>query len=375
MTGAADAYDEAGFRDAVDALRDHLQGRFAEVRGRLAGGRPSGSDYVAFLERQRLIWLMADDPARPAWGRVVAEADLARIAAQGRRRVERRERLGAELRRLLPAFVEVGLDVTLLKGPHLVERFPRVARRTFADLDLLVRPADVEAASARLASLGYECLSRPLFSPRLSRRFTHGFDFIKGGLRVDLHWSVASHVSYRPDLEGLWRRRHRLRFADGFEATVLAEEDLLAALLVSLFEDLDRRGARLRSFVDLDGVLSELDGTIDWSGFWRARAEERTQCPCASVLALFLLLLGDGGRFPNAEAHLPAAATVERPGWAEAAALLGQRRSRVFAKRWALRRYECPAWQHAAWWMLSLPFRLAVYRPGTRDGRASAPSA
>ncbi len=284
------------------------------------------------------------------------------------------ERQVAGLGEILAALEAAGVEPILLKGLHLRTRFPRVAGRTFADTDVLVPRARADDAERALRSLGFALESRPLISPALSRRFTHGFDFVRGDQRVDLHWNLASHWSYAIDEAGHWRRSRELALPGGGSARVLADEDVLHELLVSFFEDLDRGGGRLRSALDVDAVLAEVDSTLDWDSFWRARKVDATAGPCASSLAVVLASLGAHERFPGASRSLAATRPDAAVDSRDAAVLLGASKGLRHNKRWAMDRYDCPRWKHGAWWLASLPFRLSVYgtRPGPRIASEAA---
>ena len=155
---------------------------------------------------------------------------------------------------------------------------------------------------------------------------------------------------------------HRLQ--DGTVAAVLSDQDALFFLLLSLFEDLDRGAARLRVFVDLYAVLAGLDAQLDWDAFWTERRADRTAGACRGALALFFAVFQAENLFPRAASGLEA--TIEeirqRP-CAETQAFVDGSQSVVWNKLWALSRYESPVWLNLGWWMISLPFRLAVYHP------------
>jgi hypothetical protein len=97
--------------------------------------------------------------ARPSWRATAAGAWLAGQLAMSRRRAER---LRADLQAVLAAFAGAGVPVMPLKGSALAALYGEAAERPMADLDLLVRSADLERGIAVLGGLGYE----PVFSGR-----------------------------------------------------------------------------------------------------------------------------------------------------------------------------------------------------------------
>lgn len=353
------------FSENVAALAHLLAGEYGAAAQCFADGAPPAADFVRFIERNHLAWYLVNlvdtSGLRPAF----AAHDLERIERATEARRVRQGLLIEELARLGSAFRQHGLDLILLKGPYLAQRFFGDARRRgFLDLDLLVRPVQLDAVEKLLAELGYRRLSTMLVSRQLTTRFTHGFDFARDDLRLDLHWSLGTHASYRIDYDRLWRAGDMFRLGRD-EVRVLSEEDTLFFHLLSLFEDLDRGAARLRSFVDVHAMLVQLDARIDWVAFWEQRRVERTARVCKAVLGLFFALFNADERFPLA-AGTVAAVTEQirsRPR-DETAALVGARERAFRNKLWAMRHYECPFWMSLAWWFLSLPFRLAVYHPG-----------
>jgi hypothetical protein len=344
----------------VAVLARLLAGDRADAAARLAANTPPPEAFVTTIARHHLgPYLLAhlDDPVlRTAFD----AGQLARLTGQMAAQRARQHALLDELERLAVRFVAAQRPFILLKGPYLAERFFGGAdRRHFADLDLLVSPAELKPVQALLEGEGYRRLSTALLSTAACTRFTHGFDFARDGLRLDLHWALAVHASYRLDNEALWRQAQTVAFR-GRPVTVLSDEHLLLGHLLSLFEDLDRAAARLKAFVDLDAMLTGLDAQLDWPHFFVQRRAERTARICRTVLALHVNLFACGGRFPHLAAVL-AGAPLPRP---DACTLLAAPRGALRNKRWAAGVYECSPAVTALWWAASLPFRLAVYHPG-----------
>jgi hypothetical protein len=365
LTSLPDVEARQAFRENVAVLSCLLAGRVEDAKERLSAGGPGGGDFLRFSERHFLAWYLAPLLDTSGLRAVFDPDDLARVERGVETRRARQAVLVDELARLWPRFRECGIDVLLLKGPALAERFFGGAhKRGFVDLDLLIRPERLLATERLLAESGYERLSKVLISRGLSTRFTHGFDFAKDDLRLDLHWSLGSHASYRIAYDRIWRSRALFRIGRD-EVSVLSDEDALFFHLLSLFEDLDRGAARLRSFVDVHAMLVALEDRIDWPAFWERHRSERTAGPCEAALALFFALFDVAGRFPRAAGAI--ARTVDEVrsrSWEELGALIEARPGAFRNKLWAIRAYECPTWMSLAWWSMSLPFRLAVYRSG-----------
>lgn len=107
---------------------------------------------------------------------------------------------------------DAGVDTTVLKGSAYAHLdYPEPALRTFVDLDLLVRPADITTAVAALGRAGFH---RTLAEPRpgFDRRFDKGMTLRgAGGFELDLHRTfVLGPWGFRVDIDALWAGREEL---------------------------------------------------------------------------------------------------------------------------------------------------------------------
>jgi hypothetical protein len=94
----------------------------------------------------------------------------------------------AMLGRIDGAFERAGLRGVLLKGALFAERYyPRPAARGTTDIDLLVREADLEAAAAALATIGYRA-SEAASEARFRREHHHLHFHHPGALPLELHF-------------------------------------------------------------------------------------------------------------------------------------------------------------------------------------------
>ncbi|HEX4898690.1 MAG TPA: nucleotidyltransferase family protein [Candidatus Limnocylindrales bacterium] len=176
------------------------------------------------------------------------------------------ERLLEELAAALRAFAAAGLPVMPLKGAILATR-PGADpfRRPMADLDLLVRPGDRDAARATLTSLGYRR------RPERNRRPTHDTFELPGNdravavdgehpdnpRRIELHTEVRRHLWTWVDDDDLTR----FLWAGALEGTVLGEPAVLplapalgAHLAIHATSDLLMARGRLIQWLDLAEV-------------------------------------------------------------------------------------------------------------------------
>ncbi|MBK5256352.1 MAG: nucleotidyltransferase family protein [Vicinamibacteria bacterium] len=159
-----------------------------------------------------------------------------------------------------------GIDVLLLKGAALVAaHYPDPGLRPMVDLDVLVRPTDVERTIAALAGRGYE----PAVSvDQTARAFAHSAPFAReGAVPIDLHWRS---VEGDAEDEAFWERAVDVRFS-GVDIRVPSPADLLLnACIQGQRWDWD---APQRWVLDAMTVVRSSGARLDWSRLIeRARA-------------------------------------------------------------------------------------------------------
>ena len=119
------------------------------------------------------------------------------------------------------------------RGPLLAEAYyGNSALRVFRDLDILVRPARVEATRDALAEIGFKD-KLGLKAGQQAASFRWGFEHpftAAGGVDLDLHWRLIQGFKARSlDMEGIWRRAAKAPFWGG-EVPTLSAEDLAVSL-------------------------------------------------------------------------------------------------------------------------------------------------
>jgi hypothetical protein len=290
---------------------------------------------------------------------------LARLDEFSVAQLARKEGLVAELVELREAFAAADVDFILLKGPYLAERFfGGIDNRFFTDLDLFVHEERFDDVERLLATRGYRRRSTTLFGRRLTTPFVHALDFGRQGVMLDLHWSLSAHVSFRVSDADIWsdRREFVLR---GVPFAVLSDEYEIVLHALSIFRDLERGIGRMKPFVDVFAVLRGVESSLDWAEFFERRRGERILKITANILAMTLELLACHDLFPTLVAALEREREQMRPDVAGSyAGLLRSSPGALHNKLWTSRVYDCPRAVAGAWWLVSLPFRLAVYRPG-----------
>lgn len=245
-----------GARTVVDEVAD------ARLRRLLAGP----------LDWDRLWALGHLHDAIPLLGRSLpsraGEAMPADWHALARKRtlatLRRNEILNAALARVLQDFATVGIEAMPVKGTVIAETvYGDLALRPAADVDVLVRPAQLPAARERLAALGYGQRPEPTFTA-LVHEF-HDPPYYVGSppdqVRLELHWALWAERFFHLGPERLWDRSVAGRVA-GTDARLLSAEDTLLHLAIHR----SRSGLRLRWVADIAELLRRQGAALDWDG-------------------------------------------------------------------------------------------------------------
>jgi hypothetical protein len=216
-------------------------------------------------------------------------------------------RLYRELAEVLGVLRGVGIDVIVLKGAYLAQAiYKDLALRPMADVDLLVKKADLERTEAILAAMGYA----PFHGPHRDEDFLncqHLHPLARaGGPPIEIHWTIESPTEpFAIDIDGLWERARAARVAD-VDVLVLSPEDLLLHLcLHTTFHH--RLTLGLRGCWDLFEMIRQCQGPIDWKQVQARSREWRIEKYVYLTLQLAKDLLG---------AAVPAEVLTDlRPNW------------------------------------------------------------
>lgn len=169
----------------------------------------------------------------------------------------------AELRHLRETFDRAGIEWLLFKGPVLSEvvyRHP--GTRTYGDLDVLVRPADVERAVAALEAAGSRSVDAG-WRAMLAIGDGESTYARPSGIAVDLHWNVINDRRIRSTFaittETLFQRSTTVS-VDGMSVRTF---DPVDTLLHVALHACTSGGDRLRWLLDIQQCLLRCAGRVD----------------------------------------------------------------------------------------------------------------
>jgi len=195
------------------------------------------------------------------------------LHSQFRQNARRNLLATAELLRLLEIFEAASIPLVPFKGPALAwSLYEDPALREMSDLDVLVRPRDVDRAIGLLRSHGY----RPWFSC-VDRRFFAGSQEMPlvredGSVAVDLHWGLLPR--YFPlDASVFFERLAPVPIA-GRQVPTFCPEDLLLFLCV---HNSKHGWTLLASLCDIARLIDRC--AVNWDDVLaRARASHVSRC-------------------------------------------------------------------------------------------------
>lgn len=185
---------------------------------------------------------------------------------------------GARLERQLPLVLrclnDAEVETILLKGAHLSSLiYPEPSHRPMADLDLMVRVADLQRAEDALKAIGYTTDREQSIADHCTRG-RHIPPLVKDGTYpVEIHWTLADPTDdVSVDVDGLWARSRPVTVY-GEPARALSVEDVLLYICLHavVVHQFDEKG--LRPLLDVLALLERNGSEIDWPAL-EARSHE-----------------------------------------------------------------------------------------------------
>ena len=267
----------------------------AADRQSLRGMSEAGwNDLLELADRHRVMASLNRRMQDPA----VAELVPARVRHEIARRHSgaRKASLGIRLQLpvILGAFSGKGIPVIALKGAHLAfQVYPDPIDRPMYDVDLLVRPADIQRVIELLGGMEY----RPY--EFADKEFIPDYDaYIHLAPFVRPSWpTIEIHRALDTDdddvtlpLDDFWDRARAATFGDA-TALVLAPEDLLLHVCVHIAQQ-HRFRIGLRSLQDIPAMISHFGQAFSWRRFVDTSVASGAARGCYYALAVADELIG-----------------------------------------------------------------------------------
>lgn len=196
--------------------------------------------------------------------------------------------LAEELARVCQALGDAGVTALAIKGVVLAEQlYGSLALRPAADLDVLVRPADLPRARAVLRDLDFA----PAPAPAEPHHAFHDPQYFRerpgGAVCLELHWALWDARLFPFDGERLWARAAPAR-VNGLPVRTLSPEDTLLHLAIHRA----RAPLRLRLVCDIAELLRRHADRLDWDELLGQGRAAGARMALFSALSLAERLLG-----------------------------------------------------------------------------------
>ncbi len=171
-----------------------------------------------------------------------------------------------QLKRILDAFREEGIEVIVLKGAALAETvYDDIGLRYMGDIDLLVREQDLDRAEELMAKLGYFSYEGQHSKDSFKKNHRHLAPFYNqdNGIKVEIHRDIVNPgTPFYIDIRKLWDRAQGA-IIGGVNTLALSHEDLIIHLcLHSFYSQPFKRG--MRNLIDISQVVEYYDERINW---------------------------------------------------------------------------------------------------------------
>lgn len=179
-----------------------------------------------------------------------------------------------ELRSLLSALQQAGVEVMVLKGAHLAwTLYPEASLRPMSDIDLLVRPEHLPAAESVLTECGYHPTQISV-SERLDRQQGYHLHLSREGGKfpaVELHWELLAGKAdqRRADAGWFWEHSEVFSLPGGIQARGLDPTANLLYLSAHLFLKHQGKSDRLLWLYDIALLMNRRVWDIDWPAVWK----------------------------------------------------------------------------------------------------------
>lgn len=185
---------------------------------------------------------------------------------------------------ILDGLEAAGVEAMPVKGLVLAEGlYGDVAARPCADLDVLVRPADLARSGDVLRAIGFGQRALPRYKALVHEFHEPAWGRGEGPehVRLELHWALWADSERRLGTDGLWDRSVTGSLL-GHPVRTLSIEDTLLHLAIHR----TRSALRLRWLVDVAELVRRHGTSFDWAAYLDRAQKARARTASWVVLAL-----------------------------------------------------------------------------------------
>lgn len=271
----------------------------------------------------------------------------------------------SELQELL---TKHGFDLIFLKGPFFtMQYYGDIGQREIADVDILIKNDNsCIKVDQILKSNEYQLRSISLFGWYISTLFTHHYEYSKDNMKLDMHWVLQNHYSFKINYDKIWNCRQTF-FLNQQPYNILSDEYELVFRILSIFMDIQLGTIRIKSLIDLHMILNKVDNQFDWNKFFESRKEEGLFRISVNVINILMLLLDCRSSFMKLNNYIDNQQNlIIYRSFKQVLSLFESQRFAIRNKMWAFKAYNCPGFMSYLWWIISLPVKLLVYKEATK---------
>lgn len=257
-----------------------------------------------------------------------------------------------------------GIEAIFLKGPVFsLKYYGDIGERSISDIDILTEnKKDVYRTDKILKDNGYTLKSNPIFGNKLTFLFTHHYEYEKDDFKLDLHWVLQSHFSYKIDYKKIWSEKMQYK-TNGTYIYILSDEYELLFRIISIFIDIQLGTIRFKSIIDLYMLVNILYQETDWGKFLVSRSKENLDRITINILDLLITVFDANTHFAELYRIINnnhSKITLKNDN--EKLELLNSTPFSYQNRIWALRSYNTCFLKAFAWWIISIPVKFSIYR-------------
>ncbi|MDO8863397.1 nucleotidyltransferase family protein [Haliea sp. E1-2-M8] len=282
-----------------DLLRLLLEGDTARATALLAAAAAHTEEMCTLLVQSKLAghfhMLAGELPLQD----YLPAAGIAALEAAAAQQLARASRCRALLPIIDQQLTAAGIPYLLLKGLYLAQRFfGDMDKRFMWDVDILVRPQDLDLTVQALARAGLNAPAHAQLDTRNRIWGIHAIDVRGDAGAVDIHHTIRRLPGIQFDSAEMWQQAQTFTVA-GVHYQTLSDLDTLLIVAVGLGTDIQTGKHNLKKVWDLYMILRALDQGTDWDAFLAGRSSEGSLKLVLNVLAFCLLLLDASSDCPR----------------------------------------------------------------------------
>ena len=293
----------------------------------------------------------------------VSEELLQTLQYSYTKQVRRNDRLLELLTHIQEVLDSASIPFLNLKGIYLSQRFMGDFRCRFMwDLDILVRPDDLDRAIDAAKNAGLEHKSRVPLDPRSQRWGLHATELKSDLGNIDIHCALRNLPGINFNYDKIWATSGTFS-VDGASFPTIDDEHTLLIALLGVGTDIQCSHHNLRKILDIYLILLALDDSTDWDEFFANRQAEGSLKLVLNVVAFcihYLAVLPDCPNLARKMESRKELILIENRTAAES--IYMRRRQSIVNRIFFSRLLPVSMPSYWAWWLLPLPIRYWHYR-------------